>query len=154
MMKLFLSCISLVILLLPGCDTYRSGHIDLIQTPAPTLTATEGTFRYTDAQAEAFVQRLTGLRQTPQPGTPPDPILRKLGIDTSQLTVLTRTVGNCFDVTVYDLSVSYQLVVDDNACFGGKVSIEKRPHDAIACDTTSFRQVNQTSRLDCGTFGR
>ena len=53
-------------------------------------------------------------------------ILQRLEIDIAALMVLESYIGDCPTLTVYYLSPSYELVVDNNACFGYKVNIRER----------------------------
>lgn len=43
-----------------------------------------------------------------------------------RLSLIDIYIGDCPTLTVYELSPGYELVVDENACFGYQVNIRKR----------------------------
>jgi len=119
MKKLLKAGCILALLLLSGCGATLTKETP----PAPKATMS---FPYSDQQALVLARRLRIL-PTPTKATPSTSVLEQIGINVQNLTVLTRDVGNCTDLTVYDLSPSYELKVDNNACFGVSVNVEKKP---------------------------
>jgi hypothetical protein len=79
----------------------------------------------TDQEVEAILTSFPYLgEQIPEKPTPKD-ILQQLKVDTAALKVLEQYEGDCLSFTTYQLSPSYVLLVDENACFGYRVSIYK-----------------------------
>ena len=106
------------------------GYILLIGTAvlsACTLGATEKPSRglYTDREVETFIERYPRLAGSYDGDPVPEDVLQRLEIDVAALHVIDSYIGNCPTLTVYELSPSYDLVVDDNACFGYQVSIRE-----------------------------
>lgn len=56
-------------------------------------------------------------------------VLKELDLDLETLRVLDRQIGGCLDVTTYDLSPGYVLIVDENTCFGTSVIISDKDID-------------------------
>ena len=99
----------------------QSSFSPFLTSPAPLL--------YTDAQAQVFAQRLGNVGfggQQHQPGASADVVLHQVGIDKQRLRSLGQNVGNCVDITLYDLSPQYQLWIDNNMCFGLGIQIMKK----------------------------
>ena len=81
---------------------------------------------YTDDQVASFLERYPALASPPFQENPPEDVLERLQIDLTQLTVLDIYIGDCPTLTVYDLSPSYKLVVDHNACYGLLIRIRPK----------------------------
>jgi hypothetical protein len=103
-------------------------------TDTPYIPETPESNPYTDEQAESFLDGLPSVESQIELKDPPimdnykrnTLILDALGIDLGRLRKRGLQVGNCIDVYVYELSLSYDLVVDNNACGPGGVSIGKK----------------------------
>ena len=80
---------------------------------------------YTDREVEAFIERFPALSEFDD-DRPPEDVLQRLGIDITALKAGARGVGGCICFAVYELSPSYELVVDDNACSGHNVYIRSK----------------------------
>ena len=107
-----------VYLLLLGC----------VSLTACMLGAREKSNRsfYTDREVETFIERFSQLGD-PLDGDPePEDILQRLEIDINALQVIDIYIGDCPTLTIYKLSPSYELVVDENTCFGYQVQIRER----------------------------
>ena len=81
---------------------------------------------YQDQDVEKFLEQFPILAAPAPERTVPRDILEKLEIDTNRLRVIEQIFGGCITLTVYELSKSYELVVDDNPCSGYQVLIKKR----------------------------
>jgi hypothetical protein len=95
---------------------------------ACTLGAGEKTSRglYTNREVEIFIERFPQLGNPVESDPEPEDILQRLEIDVNGLQVIEIYVGDCPTLTIYKLSPSYELVVDENACFGYQVYIRER----------------------------
>jgi hypothetical protein len=95
--------------------------------PAPTVNATTPSVDYfTDREAELFIWRLVWIGAT-QPGTDLRAlVLDSVGVDILRLRRITGIIGNCISIDYYELSPSYELVVDTNACYEGGVAIVRK----------------------------
>ena len=93
-----------------------------------TLGTTEKPSRglYTDREVETFIERFPRLGSPFDRDPAPEDILQRLEIDIAALKVIDSYIGDCPTLTVYYLSPSYDLVVDENACFGYQVFIRER----------------------------
>jgi hypothetical protein len=85
-----------------------------------------GPVLYADREVDAFIELYPALALEYAEERPPEDVLDRLEIDTAGLKVIDRYVGDCLDFVVYELSPSYELVVDDNACFGFRVAIRRK----------------------------
>jgi len=92
-------------------------------TAAPTIEAQSAFIILTDEEAEAISNRLPPLDTQLQKHIPLATLLQDAGINTARLRVIDRYIGNCLDTTTYQLSKSYVLITDDNACFGARVIV-------------------------------
>jgi len=95
-------------------------------TPTPLSSSYPQHILYTDAQVETFLQRYPDLASSPFQNDPPEDVLERLEIDLDRLKVLDFLVGDCPTLTVYDLSPSYELVVDHNPCTGLLIRIRPK----------------------------
>ena len=95
-----------------------AGCVNAVEKPAdPGLL--------TDQEVEAILASFPYLgEQIPEKPTPLD-ILQQLKVDATVLRVVDRYEGGCLSFTTYQLSPSYKLLVDENACFGYRVWIFK-----------------------------
>jgi hypothetical protein len=95
---------------------------------ACTLGAREKSNRsfYTDREVETFIERFPQLGNPINGNPEPEDILQRLEIEINALQVIDIYIGDCPTLTVYELSPSYELVVDENACFGYQVHIRER----------------------------
>jgi hypothetical protein len=93
-----------------------------------TLGSTENPSRsyYSDREVETFIDQFPQLAISINDDPVPKDILQRLEIDIAALKVLESYIGDCPTLTVYYLSPSYDLVVDENACFGYQVFIRER----------------------------
>jgi hypothetical protein len=120
MFRRFMVFVVLFIVFLSNCGLWS-----IIQS---NFANHESTSLYTDAEAQGFAQRLVNMgfgEQLHQRGILADAVLQQAGIDKQRLRFLGNDVGNCFDVAKYDLSLHYQLWIDNNACFGFGIWIVK-----------------------------
>lgn len=92
--------------------------------PRPSPSPSEPTHLYTDAQVMDYLQRYPALDAQYEPD--PENILELMGIDVNALEQTDRYVGDCICLTVYSLSPRYELVVDENACFGFNVFVREK----------------------------
>jgi len=109
------------VLALPACSSAPA------ETTPPeanqTMKAPEIAF-YSDINVELLVQQFPFL-SIGEYGTPsPEGALDQLGINLDALVLVDRRVGDCYDEFKYDLSPSYWLLIDRNACFGLRVRVE------------------------------
>ena len=81
---------------------------------------------YSDREVETFIKQFPQLAISINGDPEPKDILQRLQIDISVLKVIDSYIGNCPTLTVYYLSPSYDLVIDENACFGYQVFIRER----------------------------
>ena len=110
----------LCVLTLPSCSPLRAEKM-LSET-----TTSSDIVLYTDDKIEGLIEIFAFL-STGEYGPPsPENALELLEVDINDLEVLDRWIGDCYDGTAYNLSPSYQLLVDHNACFGLKVWIERK----------------------------
>lgn len=95
---------------------------------ACTLGATEQPSRglYTDQEVETFIEKFPGLANALNGDPVPRNVLERLAIDIAALQIIDITIGGCITLTEYELSSSYDLLVDDNACSGYQVLIKER----------------------------
>ncbi len=111
-----------MILILAGCSAPKT----LTMTPDKPPLEESHIQIYTDDQVAEFLVRFPSLEANYY-GTPsPVDVLRELDIKLERLALREHHVGDCYDVKVYDLSPGYTLLVDENVCFGVRVSIEKK----------------------------
>ncbi len=87
---------------------------------------------YADEEVLEFIEEYPGLAGFTEGERVPENVLRRLSIDTNALDVLEIYIGGCVDMTVYDLSPGYELVVDRNACSGFGVAIRPKQEDNSA----------------------
>ncbi len=101
-----------------------------IAVPTVTLTAIEHPDTFillADEEAKAISNRLPGLDTQSQQRIPLESLLRDAGINVARLRVVDRYIGNCLNTVTYELSKSYVLIIDDNACFGTRVFVANKP---------------------------
>lgn len=108
----------LLLFLLSSCSV--ESLVQIVFPPEPTVS-----YRYTDEQALAFAEQLA--RYDFEAGQIPigaaDTLFAQIGLDVADLPQRDRIIGNCLDVTVYNVSPHYELRVDNNACFGVHIEI-------------------------------
>ena len=101
----------------------------------PTATISEGPNEPTQGPAivgftDEYVETL--IRQYPylnidEFGTHlTEDALEQLNIDLDSLDLMGQRVGDCYDEFMYDLSPSYVLIIDRNACFGLRIWIASK----------------------------
>jgi hypothetical protein len=92
------------------------------------LDSTEKSARsqYSDQEVMAFIDQYPGLSDSFDGDSVPEDVLERLEIDVAALQVIDTYIGDCPTQTVYRLSSRYDLVVDDNDCFGYHVVIVER----------------------------
>lgn len=115
-------CLSLFLLVV-------CGSCSVLQTVLAPDEPTRQAYQFTDEQAQAFARRLESLSTddgTIQRGASAEALLREIGLDPTGLLVVERHIGDCIDITVYDLSASYELLVDNNACSGLRLAITSK----------------------------
>ncbi len=123
MTKGFRLLVALFMLVLQGCSQAHTEKLMPGVTESPERVKIK---KYTDEEVQALIQRFPFV-STPSYGTEsPDDLLERLGIDPATLRVLEHNVGDCYDALVYDLSPSYWLIVDRNACFGTSIWIRMK----------------------------
>jgi len=113
----------------PMCKhTFYLLFLGIVILTACTLRASEKSSHslYTDRDVEAFIQRFPQLDNPIVSDPEPEDILQRLEIDINKLQVIDIYIGDCPTLTVYELSPGYELMVDENACFGYQVNIRKR----------------------------
>jgi len=93
-------------------------------TAAPTVEEQSTFVILTDEEAQAISNRLPPLDL--QKHIPLATLLQEAGINTARLRVIDRYIGNCLDTVTYQLSKSYVLIIDDNACFGARVVVANK----------------------------
>ena len=81
---------------------------------------------YSDEDINLLVQQFPFLTAGEYSTPSPEGALEQLGINLDTLVQVERRVGDCFDQFVYDLSPSYLLVIDRNACFGLRIWVETK----------------------------
>ena len=81
---------------------------------------------YTDQEVKAFIDRFEALASGIDGVQAPENILKLLDIDTTALNEVDLYLGGCINAVVYDFSPSYELVVDDNDCFGFDAFFRKK----------------------------
>jgi hypothetical protein len=100
------------------------------QVPSGAVTPVDdqsSVITYTDAEAEAIANRLPSLEEQFRKHIPSETMLHGVGIDPTHLKSIDGYAGNCLNVIVYELSKSYQLLVDNNLCEADRVLVEKKP---------------------------
>jgi hypothetical protein len=134
-----------------GCAIMLITVLLSIMIMSVTLTQrySDRNVQYTDSEAKFLAQFLTIV----SPAGPfyAKPLLEALTIITPRLKIIGRQIGNCYDMAIYDLSHSYILFVDNNACYTPRVSIERK----APCVTGSL-PVNATviQRIVCAEYER
>lgn len=96
------------------------------RTAAPTVEEQSTFVILTDEEAQAISNRLPPLDTQLQKHIPLPTLLQDAGINTARLRVIDRYIGNCLDTVTYELSKSYVLIIDDNACFGARVIVTNK----------------------------
>jgi hypothetical protein len=114
MLKNLILFAALILLALPACSAGR------------TMELTPAVAGYSDTDAERLMIRLESLSTAESSSPFTEDVLEQFGVDIEQLEAVDRWIGDCLDVTAYDLSPSYRLMVDRNACFGLRVWIESK----------------------------
>lgn len=98
-----------------------------VPTVAVTVIEHPDTFLFTDEEAKAISTRLPSVDTQSQQRIPLESLLRDAGINIARLRVVDRYIGNCLNTVTYELSKSYVLIIDDNACFGTRVFVANKP---------------------------
>ncbi len=89
-------------------------------SPVETPTAAG---QLTDEAVEAILADHPFLGDYTDLSPTPEDILEQINVDPQALEVLEEHIGDCISITTYQLSPSYVLTVDDNACSGYRVWI-------------------------------
>jgi hypothetical protein len=121
--KRFIPFIVLTVLALQACSRVPAKPTPFRVTEAPEQLTRD---RYTDEEIELWIQQFPFLTTGNYGTSSPENALEQLGIDTDELELVDRWIGDCYDGSAYDLSPSYLLLVDRNACFGLRVWIEAK----------------------------
>lgn len=79
----------------------------------------------TDQEVQEILTRFPYLGDYTDDTPTPADILLQINVDPTTLELLEQYEGDCLSYKTYQLSPSYTLLVDDNACFGYHVSIIK-----------------------------
>jgi hypothetical protein len=79
----------------------------------------------TDQEVEEILASFPYLSDYTDDTPTPEDILQQLKVNTAALELLEQVEGDCISFKTYQLSPSYILLVDDNACLGYRVSIFK-----------------------------
>jgi hypothetical protein len=121
MKNLLLSIIVIFFLTSSACSLALTGTISEGSnepTKAPSIED------YTDEYVESLIQRYPYL-SIGKYGTPSsEGALEKLNINLDALDLMGQRVGDCYNEFIYDLSPSYWLIIDRNACFGLRIWVE------------------------------
>ncbi len=97
----------------------------LIAGCAPVVEEPPIQILLTDQEVQEILTRFPHLGDYTDDTPTPEDILLQINVDTTTLKLLEQYEGDCLSYQTYQLSPSYTLLVDDNACSGYHVSIVK-----------------------------
>ena len=127
MNNLMFPIVVIFILTLSACSL-APVEATLVESNEPTITLE--IMIYTDEEIKSLVEQFPFLI-TGEYGTPsPEGTLDQLGINFDALDIVDRRIGDCYDEFKYDLSPSYWLMIDRNACFGLRIRVELKDSSA------------------------
>ena len=111
-------CVGMMVACSAGAKTSTSA--------VPSATTTPSVDYFTDGEAESFGKRLASIGAIHASTDLRTLILDSVGVDILRLRRITGIIGNCISIDYYELSPSYELVVDTNACYEGGVAVVKK----------------------------